>query len=369
MNNYAVIMAGGVGQRFWPKGTSKMPKQFIKIAHDKDSMIQQTFKRVERFINATKIYVVTNAAYKSLVRKQIPKIPEDNIICEPFGRNTAPCILLACIFLKQFNPKANVLVIPSDHVIDKLDEFESIVKCGLKFVEDNGGIVTLGITPTKPETGFGYIQYDNDNCSSIHIENGDGFGVNECVYKVKAFAEKPDIETAKAFLENGDFLWNSGMFIFRADTMIEEIERLMPDMFFQMNPLQDKLHDKDFDKHLEHAYSQIKGISIDYGIMEKTDKVHIIRSSFGWSDVGSWDEIYNMRKKDKQGNVKEGATVIINSSNCLVVNDQRIAALIGVKDLLVIDTDNGLLICKRGESQNVKEVVDYLKRKGLEKYL
>ncbi len=369
MNNYAVIMAGGVGQRFWPKGTSKMPKQFIKIAHDKDSMIQQTFKRVERFINATKIYVVTNAAYKSLVRKQIPKIPEDNIICEPFGRNTAPCILLACIFLKQFNPKANVFVIPSDHVIDKLDEFESIVKCGLKFVEDNGGIVTLGITPTKPETGFGYIQYDNDNCFSIHIENGDGFGINECVYKVKAFAEKPDIETAKAFLESGDFLWNSGMFIFRADTMIEEIERLMPDMFFQMNPLQDKLHDKDFDKHLEHAYSQIKGISIDYGVMEKTDKVHIIRSSFGWSDVGSWDEIYNMRKKDASGNVKEGATVVINSKNCLVINDQRISALVGVEDLLVIDTDNGLLICKRGESQNVKEVVDYLKRKGLDKYL
>jgi len=369
MNNYAVIMAGGVGQRFWPKGTSKMPKQFIKIAHDKDSMIQQTFKRVERFINATKIYVVTNAAYKSLVRKQIPKIPEDNIICEPFGRNTAPCILLACIFLKQFNPKANVFVIPSDHVIDKLDEFESVVKCGLKFVEDNGGIVTLGITPTKPETGFGYIQYDNDNCFSIHIENGDGFGINECVYKVKAFAEKPDIETAKAFLESGDFLWNSGMFIFRADTMIEEMERLMPDIFFQMNPLHHKLHDKDFDKHLEQAYSQIKGISIDYGIMEKTDKVHIIRSNFGWSDVGSWDEIYNMRKKDASGNVKEGTTVVINSKNCLVINDQRISALVGVEDLLVIDTDNGLLICKRGESQNVKEVVDYLKRKGLDKYL
>lgn len=369
MNDYAVIMAGGVGQRFWPKGTTKMPKQFIKIAHDKDSMIQQTFKRVERFINTTRIYVVTNTAYKSLVKKQIPKIPEENIICEPFGRNTAPCILLACIFLRQFDPKANVLAIPSDHVIEKLDDFESIVKCGLKYVEDNGGIVTLGIHPTKPETGFGYIQYDNDNCFSVNIENGDGFGINECVYKVKAFAEKPDIETAKAFLESGDFLWNSGMFIFRADTMIEEIERLMSDVYFQMKPLQDKLHNKDFDKHLEHAYSQIKGISIDYGVMEKTDKVFIIRSNFGWSDVGSWDEIYNMRKKDTNGNVKEGATVVVNSKNCLVINDQRIAALVGVEDLLVIDTDNGLLICKRGESQNVKEVVDYLKRKGLDKYL
>lgn len=369
MNNYAVIMAGGVGQRFWPKGTSKLPKQFIKIAHGTDSMIQQTFKRFEGLIETTKVFVVTNSAYKNLVRKQIPKIPEENIICEPFGRNTAPCIGLACIFLEQFDQKANVVVVPSDHIIEKLEDFHSIVKTGLKFAHDNGGIVTLGITPTKPETGYGYIQYDNDNCHEVSIENGDGFGINECVYKVKTFAEKPDIDTAKAFLESGDFLWNSGMFIFRADTMIEEIERLLPDVYFYLKPLKKKLHNKDFEKHLESAYSQIKGISIDYGVMEKTDKVYIIRSNFGWSDVGSWDEIYNMRPKDAEGNVREGKTVIINSKNNLIINDQRISALVGVEDLLVIDTDNGLLICKRGESQNVKEVVDYLKRKGLEKYL
>jgi mannose-1-phosphate guanylyltransferase len=369
MNNYAVIMAGGIGQRFWPKGTSKLPKQFLKIAHEKESMIQQTYRRLEGLINTTKIYVVTNCAHKSLVKKQLPKIPEENIICEPFGRNTAPCIELACIYIKQFNPKANVLVTPADHIIEKLEDFHSIVKCGLKFVYDNGGIVTLGITPTSPETGYGYIQYDNENCQSISVENGDGFGINECVYKVKTFAEKPDLGTALAFLESGDFLWNSGMFIFRVDTMMEEIKKLLPDVHHYISPLQNKLHDKDFEKKLEFAYSQIKGISIDYGVMEKTDKVHIIRSNFGWSDVGSWDEIYNLKPKDNSGNVKSGTTVMINSKNCLVINDQRITAAVGVEDLLIVDTNNGLLICKRGESQNVKEVVDFLRRKGLDQYL
>jgi len=369
VNNYAVIMAGGVGQRFWPKGTSKMPKQFLKIAHEKESMIQQTFRRLDGLINTTRIFVVTSYAYKALVKKQLPKIPDDNIICEPFGRNTAPCIELACIFIKQFEPKANVLVVPSDHIIDNLEDFHSVVKCGLKFVSDNGGIVTLGISPTGPETGYGYIQYDNENCNSVSIENGDGFGINECVYKVKTFAEKPDLGTAMAFIDSGDFLWNSGMFIFRVDTMMEEIEKLLPDVHYYISKLHNKLHDKDFEKKLESAYSQIKSISIDYGVMEKTDKVFIIRSNFGWSDVGSWDEIYNLKSKDNSGNVKSGTTVMINSKNCLVINDQKITAVVGVNDLLIVDTGNGLLVCKRGESQNVKEVVDFLRRKGLDQYL
>jgi mannose-1-phosphate guanylyltransferase len=369
MNNYAVIMAGGVGQRFWPKGTSKLPKQFMKIAHEKDTMIQQSFKRLEPIISSTKIYVVTNASYKQLVKKQIPKIPEENIICEPFGRNTAPCIGLACMLIKNFNPKANILVIPSDHIIENEPGFHTIVKSGLKFVSENGGIVTLGITPTKPETGYGYIQYDNDICREITIEEKGKEKSQECIYKVKTFAEKPNIETAKAFLESGDFLWNSGMFIFRVDTMEEEIKKFLPDIFNNLNKLENHIYSKDFDKKLEFAYSQIKGISIDYGVMEKTDKVFIIQGNFGWSDVGSWDEIYNIRKKDRHGNVTSGKTVLINSKNCLIVNDQRIAALIGVEDLMIIDTDNGLLVCKRGESQSVKEVVDYLRRKGMDEYL
>ena len=381
--NYAIIMAGGVGTRFWPKGIAKLPKQYLKIQNDTDSMIQQTFKRLEGIIPPANIFVVTNTAYKGLTKKHLPKIPEENIICEPFGRNTAPCIGLACLYIKQFNPRANVVVIPSDHIIKNVEEFGDVVKSGLKFSHDYGGIVTLGISPTKPETGYGYIQFDTEEYTEINYKNTEKSSVGtelfseseisqnffEKVYKVKTFAEKPNLETAKAFIESGDFLWNSGMFIFRVDAMLEEIKINIPDLYDSLEKLEKSLMSKDFEKELERIYGQIKGISIDYGVMEKSKNVYTIRSYFDWSDLGSWDEIYNFKEKDADGNVKQGKALTINSKNCLIINDQRISALVGVEDLLVINTDNGLLICKRGESQNVKEVVDYLRRKGLDQYL
>jgi mannose-1-phosphate guanylyltransferase len=369
MNNYAVIMAGGIGTRFWPKGTSRLPKQYLKIENDHSSMIQQTFKRLESVVAPSNIFVVTNVAYKAVTKKHLPKIPEENIICEPFGRNTAPCIGLTCLFIKQFDTKANVLVVPSDHIIKDVEEFQRVAKCGLSFTNDNGGIVTLGINPTKPETGYGYIQFDPDEFTEVTAKNGKHNDTAEKIFKVRTFAEKPNFETAKAFIESGDFLWNSGMFIFRVDTMLQEIQDSLPDLHTALHTLEKSLMKNNFEKILEKVYSQIKGISIDYGVMEKSQEVYTIKSHFDWSDVGSWDEIYNFNQKDKDGNVKQGTTVTINSKNCLIINDQRISALVGVEDLLVIDTDNGLLICKRGESQNVKEVVDYLRRKGLDQYL
>ena len=365
MNNYAVIMAGGVGTRFWPKGTTKLPKQFLKIVNDQNSMIQETFKRLDGLVHATKIFVVTNVMYKNDIKKQLPQIPEENIICEPFGRNTAPCIGLACLFLKQFDEKANVIVLPSDHIIGNVAEFQKVLKTGLNFVNENGGIVTLGINPAKPETGYGYIQYDLEKMVPVTIDDD----VHGKVFKVKTFAEKPNLDLAKAFIESGDFLWNSGMFIFRVDTMMNEIQNSIPDVHESLVKLEGSLLDNDFDKKLEFEYSKMKGISIDYGVMEKSHEVYTIKSDFGWSDVGSWDEIYNIKEKDVNGNVKMGTTVTLDTKNCLIVNDQKIAAVVGVEDLLIIDTDNGLLICKRGESQKVKDVVDYLRRKGMNDYL
>lgn len=367
--NYAVIMAGGVGSRFWPKGTSKIPKQYLKMENDSGSMIQQTFRRLEGLVPVTNIFVVTNISYKNITKKHLPKIPDGNIICEPFGRNTAPCIGLTCVFIKQFNPKGTVLVVPSDHIIGDEEEFRRVAKCGLKFAEENGGIVTLGIKPVEPETGYGYIQYDIDKVNEVKFLNGNNGETTDKVYKVKTFAEKPNLETAKAFIESGDFLWNSGMFIFRVDTMLGEIKKSLPDIHHALIKLEKKVLSNDFPKTLELVYSQIKGISIDYGVMEKSQQVYTIPSNFDWSDVGSWDEYYNIRDKDSEGNAKQGMSVLIDSKNCLIINDQRISALVGVEDLLVIDTDNGLLICKRGRSQNVKEVVDYLRRKGLDQYL
>ena len=368
MSNYAVIMAGGVGARFWPKGTTKVPKQFLKIANENETLIQQAYKRLEGLFYDSKIFIVTNLIYKNEIKKQLPKIPDGNIICEPMGRNTAPCIGLSCLFINQFEPKANVLVVAADHLIDNTNEFHRVIQSGLKFVNDNGGIVTLGISPSSPETGFGYIQYDADKVTEVEIEKN-GESRFEKIYKVKTFAEKPNLEVAKAFLDSGDFLWNSGMFIFRTDTMIEEIKHYMPPLFESMVRLSGNLLSNDFPKFLEKEYSKLKSISIDYGVMEKSQNVFIIRSHFGWNDVGAWDEVYNIKEKNDDGNVKQGNTVTINTKNCLIINDQKIVATIGVEDLLVINTDNGLLICKRGEAQKVKEVVDYLRRKGLEQFL
>lgn len=368
MSNYAVIMAGGVGTRFWPKGTNKTPKQFLKIANENDTLLQQAYKRLEGLFYDTKIFVVTNVIYKNEVRKQLPKIPDGNIICEPAGRNTAPCIGLASLFISQFESKANVLVVAADHLIENLAEFHRVIKSGLKFVSDFGGIVTLGIHPTKPETGYGYVQYNHDKVTEIEIEtNGNSF--TEKIYKVKTFAEKPNLEVAKAFLDSGDFLWNSGMFIFRTDTMMNEISSYMPDLSESLTRLSQNLLSTEFPKHLEKEYSKLKAISIDYGVMEKSQNVYIIRSHFGWNDVGAWDEVYNIKEKDNDGNVKQGRTVTIDTKNCLIINDQRITATIGVEDLLIINTENGLLVCKKENAQNVKEVVDYLRRKGMEQFI
>jgi mannose-1-phosphate guanylyltransferase len=362
MNNYAVIMAGGVGTRFWPKGTSRYPKQFLKIADDNKSMLQQTFARIDGVIHRQRIFVVTNTLYRNEVKKQLP-IPEENIICEPFGRNTAPCIGLSCIFIKQSDPKANVLVLASDHIINDTNEFHRVIKCGLKFVNDNGGIVTLGINPTHPDTGYGYIQFDPDKNHSVETDSTDEDCSNERIYKVKTFAEKPNKELAEAFLESGDFLWNSGMFIFRVDTMTDEIAKTLPELSSSLAELEERLLDNDFNRTLEGIYSQLKGISIDYGVMERSSVVYTIKSKFGWNDVGSWDEIYNLSEKDSKGNVRKGKLVTIDSVNNLVINEQSTTALIGVENMLIINTDNGLLICRKGESQKVREIVDYLRKK------
>ncbi|MCX7834078.1 MAG: mannose-1-phosphate guanylyltransferase [Ignavibacteria bacterium] len=361
-NKYAIIMAGGTGTRFWPKGTSKTPKQFLDIDNSGETLIQKTFRRLEGIFDITKIFIVTNAAYKNIVRKQLPQVPEENIILEPIGRNTAPCIGLSCLYIENFNPQAQVLAIPADQLTRNIKEFQEVVKSGLNFVEKHDGIVTIGINPTKPETGYGYIQYVTDE----KIESKE---VKIPVYKVKTFAEKPTLEIAKAFLKSGDFLWNAGMFIFRVSVMLQEIKMHLPELYDSLQKIKKNLYSKDFNKILEQVFSQVKSISIDYGVMEKSNCVYTIKGDFDWSDVGSWDEIYNLSKKDSNNNVLQGMTVMINSKNCYVVNEQRVTAVVGCEDLIIVDTDNGLLVCKRGESQSVREVVDYLRRKGYDQFI
>ena len=366
MKSYAIIMAGGVGARFWPYGSQKLPKQFLPIANSTDSMIQLTVKRLTDLIPMEQIFIVTTAQYISEVKKQVPKIPNENIIGEPVGRNTAPCVGLASIILRQFDEKAKMLIVPSDHLIQDVDEYLITVKAGLKFVETNDAIVTMGINPSHPETGYGYIQFLEDKYLTVDA-NGSQEKVN--IYKVKTFAEKPSLETAKEFLASGDFLWNSGMFIFRADVILKEIKKYLPDLHHELLKIEKDIHNNNFKSTLDRVFRQVKSISIDYGVMEKADNVYVIKGNFKWSDLGSWDEVYRIKSKDKSENVIMGDTYIKDSSKNLVLSSKGFVGLVGVDDLIVINTKEGLLICKKGRTQEVKEIVDYLKRKGLTDYL
>ncbi len=358
MKAYAIIMAGGVGARFWPYGTTKLPKQFLPITDSKETMLQLTIKRLKDTVPYERMYIITNKQYVSVVKKQIPKIPKGNIIGEPIGRNTAPCIGLASIILRQFDEKACMFVVPADHIIENTDEFTKVVNTGLKFIEENDAIVTLGIVPTHPETGYGYIQFIEDAYFSNRQNNVD-------IYKVKTFAEKPTLETAKIFLESGDFLWNSGMFIFRADVMLEQMQKYLPDLYHALQKIEKVIHSHSYQKVLQQVFAEIKGISIDYGIMEKTKNVYVIKAGFSWSDLGSWDEVYRLKRRDKSGNVMMGDTFVKDSKDNLIMSTKGIVGVIGAEGLIIINTKEGLLICKKDRSQEVKEIVDYLKRKGM----
>ena len=361
MNSYAIVMAGGVGARFWPYGSSKLPKQFLPIANSSDTMLQLTIKRIRDIIPHDRIFIITNTQYINEVKKQVPKIPSENIIGEPVGRNTAPCIGLASVILKQFDEKAKMLVVPADHLIEDIEEFKKVAEAGLAFVEKNDAIVTLGIVPTHPETGYGYIQFIDDAVFTTDSSNGAGVDV----FKVKTFAEKPSLDMAKIFLESGDFLWNSGMFIFRSDVILAEMKKSLPDLHHALHKIESVIHTNKYKSTLEQIFAEIKGISIDYGVMEKAKNVFVIKADFKWSDLGSWDEVYRLKTKDKSGNVITGDSYVKDSHNNLVMSPKGFVGLIGVDDLIVINTKDGILICKKERSQEVKEVVDYLKRKGL----
>jgi len=362
MKSYAIVMAGGVGARFWPYGTSKLPKQFLPIANSTDTMLQLTIKRLKDIVPIEQVFIITNKQYIDLVKKQLPRIPKENIIGEPVGRNTAPCIGLASTILKQYDEKAKMFVIPADHLIENVDEFTKVVNTGLKFVEENDSIVTLGIVPTHPETGYGYIQFIED--AYYKAEKSD---VN--IYRVKTFAEKPSLDVAKVFLESGDFLWNSGMFIFRADTMLKQMNDLLPDLYHALMKIERSIHTQKYQSTLEQVFAEIKSISIDYGIMEKAKNVYVIKADLKWSDLGSWDEVSRLKNRDKNNNSVIGDCFIKDSHNNLIMSPKGFVGVIGVDDLIIIDTKDGLLVCKKDRSQEVKEIVDYLKRKGLSDYI
>ncbi len=354
MNLYAVIMAGGVGSRFWPRSTKKTPKQLIKMISDR-TLIQDTVKRLEGFVDNDRIYVVTNSLQKEEVGKQLVNIPNENIIEEPFGRNTAACIGLASVIIRKKDKDAVTVVLPADHIIHDSEEFQNSILRAAEFANESKGLVTIGINPSKPETGFGYIQVEDRN-------------VKDSIYKVQTFAEKPNYATAIRFIESGDFFWNSGIFIWRTDAILDEIKVLMPDLYEGLVNIDNAIGLPKYNEALKNIYGQLRKISIDYGIMERSKRVYLTKGNFRWSDVGSWEEVYSLSEKDNDGNVIKGLVYTDMVIDSFIYSEEKFTAVIGVDNLVIINSNDALLVCRRDKSQEVKKVVDYLKLNKMDQF-
>jgi len=360
-NVYAVIMAGGVGARFWPKSRERSPKQLLEIL-GAQTMIQQTFVRINRLVPADNVFVVTNANQVEEIQRQLSGIPNQNVLIEPVGRNTAPCVGLAATWIHRADPGGIMIVLPSDHMIRDEDEFLRVLRTAISVAESGNVLVTIGINPTHPETGYGYIQYsdERDQFNEFHSAG---------VFRVKTFAEKPNLETAEKFLQSGDFLWNSGMFVWKAQSIIREIGEYLPELSEQLGAIRDAIGTTEYFETLRTAYGMMRSISIDYGVMEKSAYVYVVNGNFGWSDVGSWDEVVRLTAPDEKGNVHRGKVITKDSSYNYIDAGNRLVATIGVEDLIVVSTDDTVLICKKGRSQDVKDLVDYIRRKQMNEYL
>ncbi|MBO6576402.1 MAG: mannose-1-phosphate guanylyltransferase [Rhodothermales bacterium] len=344
---HAVIMAGGIGSRFWPRSRKARPKQFLNVFGEA-TLIQNTVARLQGVVEPEHSYVVTNARYVETTAEQLPSLPAENILAEPLSKNTAPCILYSAMKLAARDPDATMVVLPADHVITNVARFQEVLRVAIDAAQENGALVTIGIEPTHPATGYGYIQFEASDSEALEA------------HRVRTFAEKPDMATAERFLDSGDFLWNSGMFVWRAQTIIDAIERLMPDLAEAFSPVDGVIDTPEESAALVRAFSSCKSISIDYGVMERAEKVYVVPGTFGWSDVGDWRAVYDLSPKDKHGNAITGQAVMHSSSRCLVSSDDRLIVLVGMHDAMVIDTGDAVLVCNRDNAQQVKAVVDYL---------
>lgn len=345
--NYCVIMAGGVGSRFWPMSTQKFPKQFQDILGTGRTMIQQTYDRISKIIPNENIFVITNKNYTALTHSQLPEIPLENIVGEPIMKNTAACNIFMVNKIADICPDANIIVLPSDHLILKEETFLKKVEFAFDLVSKNDYLVTLGITPTRPDTGYGYIQFIEEK--------------NKNHFKVKTFTEKPILEIAKSFLESGDFLWNAGIFVWNARTIQKSFEDYLPDMSQQFSSCE--YNSENETRCIETIYPKVAKISIDNGILEKAQNVYVIPADLGWSDLGTWTSVYENAEKDKNdSSVASKYVVSYNSKGNIVRLKSNKAAIIdGLKDYIIVDTDKALLICPRENDQLIKDYILDLK--------
>lgn len=355
---YVVIMAGGVGTRFWPRSRFKRPKQLLSIL-DQRTMIQATVDRLDNLVSPDHIYIVTTEQQIEEITQQLPALRTENLIIEPKGKNTAPCIGLAAIMLKKKDPEAVMAVLPADHRIQNETQFRKVLSAAEVFASQHNCLVTIGINPTYPATGYGYIQVN----SRVEEVN------NLAVFKVKTFAEKPDLPTARRFLESGDFFWNSGMFIWRVKAILKEIEESLPELYDSLMEIEKYLGTKSQNEVIRKVYCQIKSISIDYGVMEQSQNVYVLKGEFNWNDVGSWEEVFKVLPHDEDNNVVIGNHFTKDTKGCLIDSTSRFIATLGIENLIIVDAGDALLICRRDMAQNVKELVEAMKRKNLDQFL
>ena len=358
-NRYVIIMAGGVGSRFWPLSRKERPKQFIDILGTGETLLQMTYRRFLTICSKENIFVVTSAEHKGLVTDQLDIDPV-NVLEEPFRRNTAPCLAYGTFRIMKKNPNAVIAVTPADHLIIKEDKFKNVLNSALDFAEHNKALLTLGIHPDRPETGYGYIQADMKKPVPGH----------DNLLKVRTFTEKPDIDLAKKFIESGDFYWNSGIFIWNTEAITQAFERYLPDMYSAFMEGKEHFGTKDESKFIARTYAECKNISIDYGIMEKADNVYVMCTEIGWSDLGTWSSLYEHTKTDKRGNSMVSGKVFSYDcrGNIFNIADSKIAVIQGLKDFIIVDSEDVLLIVRKDEEQLIKKYVEDVKGSTGEKY-
>jgi mannose-1-phosphate guanylyltransferase len=339
---YAVIMSGGLGSRFWPKSRKNLPKQFLKTVGDK-TMIECTVDRISNVIPRDRIFVVTNKTYVPIIRGLL-NIKEENIFKEPLNKETASCIGLAAIKLLKKDFEAVMVVLPSDHVIIGQEDFEKTLKMAIEVARDRDYLVTMGIKPTRPESGYGYI------------EKGDE--LDKGLNKVKRFVEKPNIDVAKSFIEKGNYYWNSGMFVWRADRLLREIKRYLPDLYQNLMRMYEAIDTPYEEQVINEEYAKIDGISIDFGVMQRTNRAAVLETNFVWDDIGSFTSMERFLNRDENGNVVSNAeTSLLEVQNTTILGDKRLIAAIGLKDMLIVDTKDVVLVCPKDRCQDIKELV------------
>lgn len=351
-NHYLAIMAGGIGSRFWPKSRQDKPKQFLDILNTGRTLIQTTVDRYKNFIPEDNIYIITSRTYADIVQEQLPDLKQKNIILEPSRKNTAPCVALISQKIQAANPNAVLIVAPSDHLIMREQIFQNLMLQAMDFAATNDVLLTLGILPTRAETGYGYIQYEQQK------------SLTEGIHKVKTFTEKPPLELAMQFIESGDFLWNSGMFIWSAKAINEAFRKLQPEIHGIFQEGEDLWNTESESAFIDKAYSLCSNISIDYAIMEKANNVYVLPADIGWNDLGSWQSLYEEYSPDSASNAVAGKNIMLfDTEHCMIMGqDHKLTVLQGMENFNIIDTPQALLIFKRGDDAKIKEILADVKR-------